>query len=86
MNPTLVVGDDHTLFLDALCKLLANQYELVGAAGNGRDLIKLVEEQRPDLVLLDISMPVLNGIEAMRQLKKSLTGNPIRCSNATEQS
>jgi DNA-binding NarL/FixJ family response regulator len=72
MNPTLVVADDHTLFLDALCKLLANQYELLGAACNGRDLIKLVEERRPDLVLLDISMPVLNGIEAMRQLKKCL--------------
>lgn len=72
MNPTLVIGDDHTLFLDALCNLLANQYELVGAAGNGRDLIRLVQEQRPNLVLLDISMPVLNGIEAMRQLKKSL--------------
>jgi len=71
MNPTLAVGDDHTLFLDALCQLLANQYELVGTAGNGRDLIKLVEQKRPDLVLLDISMPVLNGIEAMRQLKKS---------------
>lgn len=72
MNPTLVVGDDHTLFLDALCGLLANQYDLVGSAGNGRDLIKLVQERRPNLVLLDISMPVLNGIEAMRQLKKSL--------------
>lgn len=72
MNPTLVIGDDHTLFLDALCKLLASQYELVGAAGNGRDLIKLVQERRPDLVLLDISMPVLNGIEAMRQLKKCM--------------
>lgn len=72
MNPTLVVGDDHTLFLDALCKLLANQYELLGTARNGRDLIRLVEERRPNLVLLDISMPVLNGIEAMRQLKKSL--------------
>lgn len=71
MNPTLVVGDDHTLFLDALCRLLADQYDLVGTAGNGRDLITLVEQRTPHLVLLDISMPVLNGIEAMRQLKKS---------------
>lgn len=71
MNPKLVIGDDHTLFLDALCQLLAGQYDLVGTAANGRDLIALVEQKKPDLVLLDISMPVLNGIEAMRQLKKS---------------
>ncbi len=71
MNPTLVIGDDHTLFLDALCKLLADQYDLVGTASNGRDLIALVAHKKPDLVLLDISMPVLNGIEAMRQCKKS---------------
>lgn len=77
MNPTLVVGDDHTLFLDALCKLLGNQYQLVGTASNGRDLIKLVEQRRPDLVLLDISMPVLNGIEAMRQIKKSMPETPF---------
>lgn len=77
MNPTLVVGDDHTLFLDALCKLLGSQYDLVGTASNGRDLIKLVEQRRPDLVLLDISMPVLNGIEAMRQIKKSMPETPF---------
>jgi DNA-binding NarL/FixJ family response regulator len=72
MNPKLVVGDDHTLFLHALCNLLGSEYDLVGTAENGRDLVAMVEQHRPDLVLLDISMPILNGIEAMRQIRKSM--------------
>lgn len=72
MIPKLVVGDDHTLFLHALCNLLGSDYDLLGTAENGRDLIALVQERKPDLVLLDISMPILNGIEAMRQIRKSM--------------
>ncbi|HSU32014.1 MAG TPA: response regulator transcription factor [Bryobacteraceae bacterium] len=72
MAPKLVVGDDHTLFLQALCNLLGSDYDLVGTAENGRDLIALVQERKPDLVLLDISMPILNGIEAMREIRKSM--------------
>lgn len=72
MTPKLVVGDDHTLFLHALCNLLGSDYDLLGTAENGRDLIALVEERKPDLVLLDIAMPILNGIEAMRQIRKSM--------------
>jgi DNA-binding NarL/FixJ family response regulator len=72
MIPKLVVGDDHTLFLHALCNLLGSEYDLLGTAENGRDLIALVQERKPDVVLLDISMPILNGIEAMRQIRKSM--------------
>jgi DNA-binding NarL/FixJ family response regulator len=72
MIPKLVVGDDHTLFLQALCNLLGSDYDLLGTAENGRDLIALVQERKPDVVLLDISMPILNGIEAMRQIRKSM--------------
>jgi DNA-binding NarL/FixJ family response regulator len=72
MIPKLVVGDDHTLFLHALCNLLGSDYDLLGTAENGRDLIALVQERKPDVVLLDISMPILNGIEAMRQIRKSM--------------
>ncbi len=77
MNPRLLIGDDHRLFLDALCNLLGSEYDLCGTACNGRDLIAAVERHKPDLVLLDISMPVLNGIEAMRQIKKTFPRMPF---------
>jgi DNA-binding NarL/FixJ family response regulator len=51
---------------------LGSDYDLLGTAENGRDLIALVQERKPDVVLLDISMPILNGIEAMRQIRKSM--------------
>jgi DNA-binding NarL/FixJ family response regulator len=72
MKPRLVIGDDHTLLLDALCKLLEADYSVVGTARNGRELIHLVELERPELMLVDISMPLLNGIEVIRHLGRTM--------------
>lgn len=66
----ILLADDHTLFLDGLRKLLENDFELVGAVTNGRDLIEAAERLQPDVILLDISMPMLNGIDAARQLRQ----------------
>ena len=58
------------LFLDGMRKLLENDFEIVGTVANGRELIDAAEKLRPDVILLDISMPLLNGIDAARQLRQ----------------
>ena len=67
----LIVADDHTLVLEGLKRILESEFELVAMVENGRDLLRLNEELRPDVVLVDISMPQLNGIDAARQLLKT---------------
>ena len=69
-RPRLLLADDHTLVLEGFRKLLESEFELVGAVEDGRALVAAAQKLRPDVILLDISMPLLNGIEAARQLKK----------------
>lgn len=71
-KPRLLIADDHTLVAQGIRKLLENDCELVGAVEDGRALLRKAPALRPDVVLLDISMPLLNGIDACRQLVKSL--------------
>src|SRR5438093_1064290 len=71
----LLIADDHTLVLEGLKRILEPEFDLVGLAENGRDLLRLAEESKPDVVLVDISMPLLNGIDAAKQLLK-LTPQP----------
>src|ERR1700680_656245 len=67
----LVIAEDHRMVAEGLSKLLDQEFDLLETVGNGRDLVKIVEETRPDLVLLDIGMPILNGIEATRHVRKT---------------
>jgi len=67
----LVIADDHTLVLEGLKRILEPDFELVGMAENGRELLRKTEELRPDVALVDISMPMLNGIDATRQMLKT---------------
>jgi DNA-binding NarL/FixJ family response regulator len=69
-RPRLLLADDHTLVLEGFRKLLESEFDLVGAVEDGRALVAAAQKLRPDVILLDISMPLLNGIEAARQLKK----------------
>jgi DNA-binding NarL/FixJ family response regulator len=70
MAATIVIADDHPLTRDALASLLeANDFEVVGLAGNGHEAIACARELRPDLVLLDLSMPDLDGLAALPELK-----------------
>jgi len=66
----VVLADDHSLMLQGVRKLLEKKVELVAAVGDGLALVKAVEVNEVDVVLLDISMPVLNGIDAARRIKK----------------
>src|SRR5712692_7682379 len=70
IRPRLLMADDHTLVLEGIRKLLEIEFELVGTVEDGRALLHAAEQLRPDVILLDISMPLLNGIEACRQLVK----------------
>ncbi len=57
--------------LDAICRLISPTCEIVGTAASGRDAIALAEEKKPDIMLMDISMPHLNGLDAGRQIKQA---------------
>ncbi len=69
---TIVLADDHTVVRQGLAKLLEAEpgFKVVGEAENGREAVGKVEKLLPDVVLMDIAMPMLNGIEATRQIKK----------------
>jgi DNA-binding NarL/FixJ family response regulator len=70
-KPRLLLADDHELLLDGLRKILEPDFELIGAVGDGRAAVAAYEGMRPDLLLLDIALPLLNGIEAARQVRRN---------------
>ena len=69
-RPRVLLADDHALLLGAFEKLLAGECDIVGQASDGRALVAAAEQLKPDLIILDISMPLLNGLEAGRQIKQ----------------
>jgi len=68
-KPRVLLADDHTLVLDGLRKILEPECEVVGAVEDGRSLLVTAKQLQPDIILLDISMPLLNGVEAARRLR-----------------
>lgn len=66
----ILLADDHRIVAEGLRGLLEPDFELVGIVEDGRALLDAVEKLRPDVVVADVSMPLLNGIDAVRQLKK----------------
>lgn len=68
----LLIADDHTLVAEACKNLLEPEFEVLGLVDNGRDLLRLVSETKPDVVVLDIAMPQLNGLDAGGQIKHLL--------------
>ena len=71
-RPRVLLADDHALILGAFEKLLSEECEIVGQVSDGRALVAAVESLKPDVVVVDISMPVLNGLEAGRQIKQKV--------------
>ena len=72
MKPRVLLADDHPLLTEGFRLLLEPEFNVVGSVVDGRALLAAAAELKPDVVLLDISMPLLNGIEAAKQLHKSL--------------
>jgi len=68
----ILLADDHTLVAEAFKKLLEPEFEVVGTVGDGRALLRLAPELKPDAVLVDLNMPLLNGLDAGEQLKQIL--------------
>jgi DNA-binding NarL/FixJ family response regulator len=70
-KPRLLLADDHVILLQGLKVLLEPEFDIVATVSDGRAVLAAAAEVQPDLILLDISMPGLNGIEAARQLRNS---------------
>ncbi|UVT22467.1 MAG: response regulator transcription factor [Nitrospira sp.] len=69
-KPRVLMADDHSILLAGVRKLLEERYDVVGMVEDGRALLEAAERSKPDLILVDISMPLLNGLDAVRRLKK----------------
>jgi DNA-binding NarL/FixJ family response regulator len=69
----VLVADDHPTFREGLCRLLGTEedIEIVGQAANGEEAVRLVIELTPDVAIIDIAMPLVDGIEAARQIKEA---------------
>ncbi len=75
----VLVVDDHTIVRDGICSLLAlvSDIEVVGEAADGKEAVQKVQQVSPDVVLMDISMPVINGLEATRRIRKQFPGTKV---------
>ena len=70
-RPRVLLADDHKIVTEGLKGLLEPEFELVGTVEDGRALLAAAEKLRPDVIVADISMPLLNGIDSVRQIKKA---------------
>lgn len=68
-QPRILIADDHALLLEAIKALLAPEFDVVGMVTDGRMLLEEFDRLHPDVVVLDVAMPLLNGLDAGRQLK-----------------
>jgi two-component system response regulator NreC len=75
----ILLADDHTLVRHGLRKLLEErpEWEVVAEAGDGREAVRLAEQHKPDVAILDVAMPLLNGIEATRQITRRVPGTRV---------
>lgn len=77
-RPTVLVADDHRQFREALVALLElDGFEVVGQAADGADAVALAKQVRPDVVVFDLKMPVLNGLDATRLVRDALPSTPV---------
>ena len=78
MAKHILIGDDNSLIRQTLRRFLEKEdcWEVVGEAANGREAVEKAQELKPDLVVLDLSMPVMNGIQAAHELKRLLPSMP----------
>ena len=76
-KPRVLLADDHTFVLEGFKKLLEDHCDLIGSVEDGRALVESAADLQPDVVILDISMPKLNGIEAAKKLRKQLPGTKL---------
>lgn len=73
-KPTVLLADDHAILLDSLKTLLSPEYDVVGTVTDGRTLVESASALSPDIVVTDIAMPGLNGLDALVQLRRRAPG------------
>lgn len=76
-RPRILVADDHALLAEGIRKILEPHFDIVGTADNGRVLLERAKDLRPDVILVDVAMPLLNGIDAARRLKMAVPDSRI---------
>jgi DNA-binding NarL/FixJ family response regulator len=76
-HPRVLIADDHTLVAEAVKNLLVREFDVVGVVADGRALVEAALQLEPDLVLADIAMPTLNGLDAAQRIKHALPGTKI---------
>ena len=76
-RPKVLLADDHLIVVEGLKRLLGDEFELVGVAENGREMISAAKELHPDVIVADISMPQMNGLDALARIKKEDPGVKI---------
>jgi DNA-binding NarL/FixJ family response regulator len=72
MRKRIIIADDHSILVEGLSRLLAEQYDVVGSATNGIELIEQARRLAPEAILIDVAMPQMNGIEAAREIAVAL--------------
>jgi len=70
--PRIILADDHALVAEALSKLLSPHFDVVTIVGDGQQLLEQAATLKPDVIVVDLSMPLLNGLDAARELKRRL--------------
>jgi len=70
--PRVIIADDHVLIVEALCSLLQRHCDVVATVADGRALLESAPKLKPDVIVLDVAMPLLNGLDAGRQLKEKM--------------
>lgn len=88
MKIKLIIADDHTVLREGLCELLEKKgdYQVIGQAADGQQLLKILAESSPDIVIMDLAMPNLDGLAALEQLAKQPSTPPILVLSANESS
>jgi DNA-binding NarL/FixJ family response regulator len=76
-HPSILIGDDHTLVAEAITNLLACEFNVIGVVADGRALVEAARQLEPDIVLADIAMPILNGLDSARRIKRILPQTKI---------
>jgi DNA-binding NarL/FixJ family response regulator len=67
--PTVMLADDHVVFMDGVVRLLEGKFDVVGTVADGGQLVEAAARLRPDVIVMDISMPTVSGLEVLRRLK-----------------
>jgi DNA-binding NarL/FixJ family response regulator len=78
-RPTLIIADAHRLFVAGLSKLLASKFRIICTVSDGRSLVEAAERLRPDLILTELAMPLMNGFEAVHRIRRAIPSMRIVC-------